>query len=290
LAARVAVSGRILAYALAMTTANFDLGDDAPIFEAPERVSLLAIFALVFSLLCFVPGMGLIGSIMGVAGLIVIGASRGRLSGRGMAIAGIVLGLIFSMIWAGVGLGMMKVWSTMKTEMIEPTSQMLSDIEGKNYAAARTRFNPVIGPTITDAQFDAFRNAYQTDAGAYQGMPTSVVEVWTSYAAIGKAMKNVNESGPSGTIIPVPGNFANGPRLIVLHMQPGNTKKPGDGMWSNLTILSGTGAFIELLPKAGQTTGVPDEESTDTPSTPDAPATPEGGTPEKGAETTSPGA
>jgi prepilin-type processing-associated H-X9-DG protein len=59
--------------------------------------SRLAIFSLVLSLLSYVCLWvvgGLIGAILGVMALAQISSSEGRLSGRGLAIAGIVLGVI----------------------------------------------------------------------------------------------------------------------------------------------------------------------------------------------------
>lgn len=250
-----------------MATSNFDLGDDAPIFDAPERVSILAVMGLVFSLLCFIPGAGIIASILGVAGLIGISGSRGRLSGRGMAIAAIVLGLIFSMIWAGVGLGGMKAWGGFKSQVLQPAGAMMSDIEAKNYTAARTKFEPAIAATITDAQFDAFREAYQAEVGAFQSMPNTVTELWTSYAAIGQNMQKFQpKQGQPPTAIPLPGIFSTGPALVVQKIVPGGSKNTGNPEWADITVMSTKGTEIYLI---GPTPALPG-----TPAAPEAPVTP----------------
>jgi hypothetical protein len=231
-----------------MATSNFDLGDDAPIFDTPERVSILAVMGLVFSLLCFIPGAGVIASILGVAGLIGISGSRGRLSGRGMAIAAIVLGLIFSMIWAGVGLGGMKAWGGFKSTVLQPAGAVMSDIEAKNYTAARTKFDPAVATTITDAQFDTFREAYQAEVGAFQSMPSTVAELWTSYATIGQSMQKFQpKPGQPPSLIPLPGIFSTGPALIVQHFDPKASQTSGGPLWSDITIMSTKGTEVQLI-------------------------------------------
>ena len=251
-----------------MATSNFDLGDDTPIFDTPERVSILAVMGLVFSLLCFIPGAGVIASILGVAGLIGISGSRGRLSGRGMAIAAIVLGLIFSMIWAGVGLGGMKAWGGFKSTVLQPAGAVMSDIEAKNYTAARTKFDPAVAAAITDAQFDTFRDAYQAEVGAFQSMPNTVAELWTSYAAIGPSMQKFQpKPGQPPSLIPLPGIFSTGPALIVQHFDPKASQSSGGPLWSNITVMSTKGTEVQLI-------GVPS-----TPETPATPTTPSETTP-----------
>jgi hypothetical protein len=54
----------------------------------------LAIASIITSLLFFIPLFGLIGLILGVAALIKISKSRGKLSGQGLAIAAIIIGAI----------------------------------------------------------------------------------------------------------------------------------------------------------------------------------------------------
>src|SRR5690349_14731093 len=90
-----------------MAQNDFDSGDlgDAELALEPQRTSILAILALICALICIIPGMGLLAAILGISAAIGISGSRGRVGGMGLAIAGIVLGLLFSMIWVGIVLG-----------------------------------------------------------------------------------------------------------------------------------------------------------------------------------------
>lgn len=246
-----------------MTTANYDLGDDAPMFETPERVSILAVIGLVFGLLCFIPGTGVLAAILGVAALIGITGSRGRLSGRGLAIAAIVLGLIFSMIWGGVAIGGMKAWGGFKTAVLTPAGTLMQDIEAKNWAGARTRFSPEVGAAITDAEFEAFRAAYQAKVGQFQKMPDTLPELFSSYQSLGPSMQRFQpQPGAADPMVPLPGVFANGPALIVQYMDAKGSKGNGTPLWSNVLIFSTDGTEIRLVP------------SVTPPAAPSAPATP----------------
>lgn len=82
---------------------------------APQRTSLAAIFALICGLLglfaCCIPfvglGVGVIGLLLGVIGLVAISSSDGRIKGRGMALTGLITGLIATAVnvFVIVGLG-----------------------------------------------------------------------------------------------------------------------------------------------------------------------------------------
>src|SRR5215468_919039 len=64
--------------------------------------SSLAIFALVLSTLFFLPGLPLLGAILGVVALRRIARSNGALGGRQIAIFAIVIGLSTGLLFQGV--------------------------------------------------------------------------------------------------------------------------------------------------------------------------------------------
>jgi uncharacterized membrane protein len=70
--------------------------EQPPQWQPPPRTSGLAIAALIASIVgtffCFF--LGIVGTILGIVALNEIGSSQGRLNGRGLAIAGIVIGLL----------------------------------------------------------------------------------------------------------------------------------------------------------------------------------------------------
>ena len=77
----------------------------ADVFPEAERTSVMAILSLVCSLICCIPGLGILGSLLGVFALIGIGGSRGRVGGKGLAISGIIIGILMTVIWIGAFIG-----------------------------------------------------------------------------------------------------------------------------------------------------------------------------------------
>ncbi len=72
--------------------------------QAP-RVSLLAVSSLICSLICCLPGVPLIGVLLGILSLVAM-AGKSHLTGRGLAITGIVLGVILSIIQLLIAAGL----------------------------------------------------------------------------------------------------------------------------------------------------------------------------------------
>ena len=70
-------------------------------YAGPERTSALAVLSLILSLACCIPGLGLLGAGLGVGALIGISGSRGRVGGKGLAVAGIIVGILVSVAWVG---------------------------------------------------------------------------------------------------------------------------------------------------------------------------------------------
>ena len=74
------------------------------------RTAGIAVAALVFGLFAFIPmcglPLGLLAIGLGISAAERIKRSDGRLEGRGLAVAGIVLGVIGSVIWTLVCLGL----------------------------------------------------------------------------------------------------------------------------------------------------------------------------------------
>lgn len=79
-----------------MTTFDSSFGEPA---LSGRKTSGLAVASLVCSLICCIPPLPLIGLLLGVGGVISIGNNPAR-KGKGLAIAGIILGLVFTVAHA----------------------------------------------------------------------------------------------------------------------------------------------------------------------------------------------
>jgi hypothetical protein len=253
-----------------------------------QRTSIMAILSLVFGLLC-IPGFGIVGALLGIAALFLISSSNGRLSGKGLAIAGLVISLLVSSLWIGFGYGAVKVLGVVKTQMVGPVNDTMTAIETGDYAAARKFLSPTTAAAVTDAHFDAFKAAYAADAGAgaYKSMPDGFMELLNGWAALGPIMQKYQQN--QGDVIPLPGNFDKGIALVAVQIDKSAPPSPGAAMppFMNIVVTTTTGNSYALYdPNATPGTPVvPPPATTPEPTpepapdaTPDAPApAPNGG-------------
>ena len=185
-----------------------DFGRDIP-HEAP-RMSALAIVALVLSLICFIPGLSTIGSVLGVFAILLIAKSGGRVKGTGIAVAAVLVGLLFSMLQLGIALGaneLMKQYARF--------GEPVMHVESGDVAALRGTLAADTNTAVTDEDIAAFRAAYTAEAGAFQGVPKGILPVISAFAELGDPNQTMDpQKVPYNNPVPVPGEFANGGRLI----------------------------------------------------------------------------
>ncbi len=210
--------------------------DDA--ISEPPRTSVMAILSLVFSLVgCCLP-IGILGSLFGVFSLAGISGSQGRVTGKGLAIAGIIIGLITTGIWGGAYMAVQKGVS-MYADM---TGSALADIEAGDFAAARTALAPNV--TITDEQFTQFHDTYADNLGAFKGTPDGIIELFQTFLdpTVGQGMQVVQGRND---IIPIPGIFDQGPALMLFEFDP--TQTSGDKpLYTDIIIVLSDGTEIKL--------------------------------------------
>jgi hypothetical protein len=228
-------------------------GIDAPV---ATRTSIAAILSLVCALACFVPGLGILAIILGIAAIFLIGSSAGRVTGRGLAISGILIGLLVTLAWGGAAMLANTAMNAFGKHLMAPVARLFESIEKQDYATARTLLNTPSGvPAPTDEQFDAFLAAYHNDVGAYKSMPTGFFDFITSFQKVQAFYKPT----PGAPEMPIPTEFANGTGVILIEFPQGtNTASPNPtGLpLVNVGIMSSSKSTIWLLPKSG-TTPVP---------------------------------
>jgi hypothetical protein len=215
----------------------------------PEsRTSVLAILSLVCSLVCIVPGLGLLGAILGISALFSISRSQGAVKGSGLAAAGIAIGLLLTVIWVGIGIGAAQFNGALGKRFIAPVAGVVSSMEAGDFKTARTSFDKSLDASVTDEQIAAFVSAYQAELGHFKSMPQSLLEMITAYSQVGPAMKNY-QGGPGE--IPLPGNFDKGPAIVLIEVPTNQQQNPPTaGTWvpdlSNVGVLTPTGKKIWL--------------------------------------------
>ncbi|HED52891.1 MAG TPA: DUF4190 domain-containing protein [Phycisphaerales bacterium] len=179
-------------------------------YDEPPRTSLLAIMSLVCSLVCFIPGLSAIGSLLGVFALLGISKSEGRVKGTGLAVAGIVVGMLVTVIWFVVVIGMQKAMSQYTN-----LGQAITDIEAGDLSALRGELSSSTQAVLTDEMVADFKAAYTADGGAFVEWPQGMLQIFGEFMKLGKAGQQPdNTKVPYANAVPLPGKFANGTHLV----------------------------------------------------------------------------
>ena len=157
----------------------------------------------------------------------MIGNSAGRLSGRGLAIAGLVISLLVSVVWSAVGIGAYQIGRMATGVIVKPATAVFTSAESGDYATARAELTSAAQAAITDDDFKQWVGAYQGDVGAFKGVPQGFWKLIMSYGNVGPMMQKFQQSqGQGNNVIPVPAEFEKGWAVIVFHAdQRGGTTK-----------------------------------------------------------------
>lgn len=237
--------------------AYYDDGDGGMGVPA-QRTSALAISSLIFSLACCIPGAGLLGVVLGGAGLLAIGRSNGRLSGSGFAATGIVVGLIVSVLWLAGTFGfasMFRLYAEMVTERIEI-------VERGDWNAVRSALAPDQEAKADDATLEDFRARYRDALGEYRSASTSLVDFMTGLIRQQRAAEPyMDRLGDRALVLPA--QFDRGEALIVILLDPDRVDQTtgpiGPDVVENIGIIYNNGRdSVWLFPLEGDPrTGAP---------------------------------
>lgn len=219
----------------------------AEIYTEPERTSVAAVFSLVCSLVCCIPGVSLLGAVLGLVALLGIGRSRGRVGGRGLAIAGIILGLLFTMLWVGIAVGVNSGLKEYVRNMQPAIGGIYGDLDAGRYDAVRTALG---GPaaSATDAELAAFHAAYEPSTGQYVGPAARTVsELFGVVGSFGQSFQSL-QGRPN--YIPAFLTFDQGPVLVAVQFDPGRPRPDrgpiGELMITDLWVVGPDGTVHEL--------------------------------------------
>lgn len=190
---------------------------DVQLYQEPERTSIMAILSLVLSLLgCCVIVTAPIGVLLGIFGLIGSGRSNGRVGGKGLAIGGIIVGVLAMAIWIGIIFGFGGMMNMAIKQFGSTTESILTDIQSGDYDSARSHMGAP-GNTTSDEDLLAFYAAYKADLGAYVSMPSGFGEMINGYMALGQQIQPYqNRPG----YVPMPAQFDTGWVLVLYVMDP----------------------------------------------------------------------
>jgi hypothetical protein len=202
---------------------NFDQIDgSAPVemYAEPERTSIAAILSLVLGLLgCCTGVTSIIGVPLAIFGIVGISRSKGRIGGMGIAIAGLLIGLLSLVIWIGLLFGSKWTFSNIfEKQIMQPTSQVIIDLQSGDFDAVRANLSSPAADA-TDEELIAFRDGYIGSLGNFVDKPTGWIEY---FQGIQKASDGIQGYTPPPGSIPFGMEFDNGTAMVVPFMRQGS--------------------------------------------------------------------
>lgn len=235
--------------------------------DEPQRTSALAIGSIVCSLICCLPVVPLLGAGLGVGAVIGIGGSNGRVGGKGLAIAGIIIGVLVTIAQVaafvtakqGIDMGVRLVYGS--------AHELMEDIESGDYDSARALLTGA-GSTLPDGNFDVFRDAYRAEYGSFQSIPTGLGDLISAYSQVGQQMQNYQPQGQQN-IVPAPGYFDSGMAIVIAQIpqngQPTGTPGQPDFLMPllDVRIVMPDGSELGLLSGASAPPPAPADADTD---------------------------
>lgn len=236
-----------------------NMSDDAhfghDVYPEPERTSLAAIFGFILSLGGCIAGLtAILGVPLSIMGIIASSRSRGRVGGKGFAVAGLIIGLLNLSLWGGcLGAAYFGTGAAL-TQFGGSTSRMLTSLQDADFDAARAN---LLAPAADagDAEMLAFRAAYQASLGDFQSLPAGTIEYAKGFAELGPLM---NSMSGQQNVFPFPATFDSGPALILIQFDPN-----ASGI-NRITIIDLNGDEYTLPMPAGWDSQNTDTDTADT--------------------------
>lgn len=265
--------------------------DDA-VLPPPARTSILAITSLVLSLICFVPALSVVAVLLGALSLIFILNSNGRLSGRGFAIGGIVLGLIVT----AFQVGLLIAASSVANAMFRSASAPYAALESGDVKQFRAYLNPAASSAVTDDQIQSFAAAVKQASGKVVPFDGNLITAYSMILGVSdRFTPNVqnrlnsaqNQKATTGRdFFPLFVQFEKGSAIVLFEFDTRNQPQPPSnftfsdflrGNITNMGLIAPDGREIWLVPDAapGNTPALPPSTTPAAPTSPDQPALPE---------------
>jgi len=174
--------------------------------DAPPRTSAMSIASLVTSLGCVIPGVGLLAVVLGILALGLIGRARGRLSGRGLAATGIILGLIGTVIWGAVAAGGLQAWTFYTKQMAPVGDRAIMAAAAGDLDAVRAEMTQSAGQSVDAERMAFFIATIENGQGAIASVETNLSTIFQAFGRVSAGAQGGAGAGPQagGDVTPVP--------------------------------------------------------------------------------------
>lgn len=219
-------------------------------YQEPQRrrMSVLAVMSLIFSIICCIPGTGAIGTLLGTAALFRISRSEGRLRGTGLAVAGIILGLIVTAVYIGIAMAFAASIQVINAD----SAAVARAVEADDTKSVQSFFSPAAGAAVTDADVKAFHGAIDAKVGKFISTSDSLWEYfrwWTGPAGRGFGMSGGGRGQQN--VLPHPVKYNGEIVVMVFEMDPmgggGGGSSPIRGNLLNVGVIFNDGSKVDLV-------------------------------------------
>ncbi len=249
-----------------------DFGDQPPTDAVtPIRLSILAVLSLITGILalpiCCIPAggtlFGLVPIGLGLGSLRAIRKSRGETAGKSLAIGGLVMGLLATIVstlaWIAIG-SQLATMPAVYTQVLE-----------SDPAIVRTVLTSSASTTITDEEITRFREGFIAEYGDAWTTPVGIAPVIKGYFAANdpKGLNAVQVSA-SQSPVPLPIQVDGGWTYLIVIMQQGETLGSGLPALANAAYQMPDGSLVWLLENQPTT---PDNQSPQPDSADEEPST-----------------
>jgi hypothetical protein len=191
---------------------QFDGSAPVDMYAEPERTSIAAILSLILGILgCCTVVTSVLAIPLAVFAIIGIKGSKGRVGGMGLAIAGLILGILSLALGIGGLMAARFGYNYMDTQVITPTTEVFTNLENGDFDAARALLASPAADA-TDDELIAFRDAYTATLGNYSSKPTGWLDYFKRISLVGQTM---NQFQPPPGTMPVPMSFDQGDAMVI---------------------------------------------------------------------------
>jgi hypothetical protein len=219
-----------------------------------------------------------LGALLGTVAVFRISGSGGRKSGTGIAITGIIVGIIVSVVWVFLAMGA----ANMAQQFTGIVTRIYTPLQAQNLAEFKPLVSSELQAGLTDQRWKTFRNEIETEIGPMKAPPQSLSEFFQNYANIQVQQQKVQGRQNA---LPFPLQGDSGWGVLILHLSQSANPGPGNTNFSeillkltkNIEFIGPSGKSIWLVPPGAD--GVtPDPVlpgGGTAPGNPDAPKVPE---------------
>lgn len=229
-------------------------------FEANPKTSVTAVLGLVVSLIgCCLPA-GPLGALLGVLALLNVRRSRGRLGGKGLAVAAIIIGVLNTLLWASL-LYVSVGWHRSVIQFGDRAGVFLTHTERGEFDEARALLT---GPmaSANDDTFAAFSQAVRADLGGFVSSPNTVGGLWSGWVMWDKTL----DQHRVPLAVPVIQEFENGQAIVQYILDPTRVIEKVPAMTDlKITTSNGTSYRLSQYLRTAAPPPNPPDEGDDTP-------------------------